>query len=170
MEPLPFTEIQKAHEILLDDFIAQVKIQLQEQGSDITGNLANSFQNNGVVVENDGLNFEWQYKKYGDYVEEGASRGPGEPPPFDAIKKWITLKKIPAPSGLSIDQWAWIVTRKIAKEGSSSPYHKPKPFMQKAWNVAINNNIETIAQAQGIDVLTATVNTWKDLGYEVKIG
>lgn len=169
-EPLPFDAMLKAQDALLNEFIIQAKIQLQQQGSDVTGNLANSFESEGVDVDGDNLFLNYSYKKYGDYVETGASRGPGKPPPFQDIKNWIQLKRIPIPSGLSVDQWAWIVTRKIGREGSSSPYHKPKPFMQKAWQVAIDNQIENIAAAQGTDVLNATVQTWRDLGYEVKIG
>lgn len=154
---IPFSELIKAQEALLDDFVVEAVEQLKAQGSYITGNLARSIEPKGVTYSEDGLNIEYSYFKYGDYVEEGASRGAGKQPPFQAIKQWIRLKSIPVPSGFTVDQFAWAITKNIGKKGNNSPYHKPKPFINTAWNRAIQKNINNIAQAMADDIAAETV-------------
>jgi hypothetical protein len=58
--------------------------------------------------------------KYGRYVEFG--RGPGKPPPTDAIEPWVRTKlRVSSPRSFRV---AYLVARKIAQKGV-----KPRPYM-----------------------------------------
>lgn len=162
---IPFAELMKAQKALLDDFVVEAVAQLRAQGSYVTGDLARSIKPLGVTYNGDeGLTLEYEYLKYGDYVETGAARGAGKEPPFEDIKQWITLKSIPVPSGITVDQFAWAIVKKIGKKGNKSVYHKPKPFIDIAWNNAIDNQINNIAQAMANDLAAETVRQMDNAG------
>ena len=102
-----------------EELIEQYKSNLESNGHDASGNLANSVTFEVHVNDYD-FGIELNLSDYWIYVEEG--RGPGKFPPPDAILNWINVKNImpheingKLPSEQSL---AFLIGRKIAEEGT----------------------------------------------------
>lgn len=89
-----------------------------------TGDLENKYLGVSVVKTNKqglksirvGAVKEGQRMLYAEVLEVG--RKPGKMPPVDVIKEWIQIKQIPPPQGVSLDQFAFMIARKIGKKGT----------------------------------------------------
>lgn len=89
-----------------------------------TGDLENKYLGVSVVKPNKqgllsirvGAVKEGQRMLYAEVLEVG--RQPGKMPPVDVIKGWIQIKQVPLPQGISLDQFAFIIARKIGKKGT----------------------------------------------------
>ena len=118
---LELTTIKK----ITDDFVVELKNKLKANDSYASGDLVNSVR--GVVKQNGKyIVISIQLNEYWKFIENGTKP---HWPPVDAIKKWVSVKKIlprPLKTGKlpTANQLAFLIARKISKVGT-----KPKPFL-----------------------------------------
>lgn len=128
---------------------------LIQNGSLGTGKLARSIQDK-VYQDGKGLwNLDILMEQYGVYVDKGIGRGPGKQPPVQPLINWINQKKIPRPANMSVREFAWAIARKIAKEGTDP---KPRPFIQPAVTLVMNQYFNQAIQQAGIQDIDKFIN------------
>ena len=117
-----------------DFFIQEARNNLQENGSNASYNLFNSFEKY-IEIGEDYFSVKVSMEDYWPYVEKG--RGAGRFPPVDKIREWIQVKPIQAIPDVngripSVEQLTFLIGRKIAEEGTEA-----KPFFEPAKQEAI---------------------------------
>ena len=114
-----FSNLQKALDIFLNDFISTYKSLLIRDNKKASGNLINSIKSLGIVYINNKIQASIELASYWKYVEYG--RKPGKFPPPDKILNWVSVKPIiPRPlNGIkpTTKQLAFLISRKIARDG-----------------------------------------------------
>ena len=73
-----------------------------------------------VSVEVGELEVTLHLPSYWMYIENG--RGPGKFPPIQAIQNWIEVKHIVPRNNATVPQVAYLVARKIAREGTQGKH------------------------------------------------
>ena len=123
MDRLDLTTIQN----ITDDFVKSLKLKLDSNGTTASGDLKNSIR--GLVNQNGKyITISIQLDEYWRFIEFGTRP---HFPPINAIKRWISVKPVlpkPLPSGKlpTANQLAYLIGRKISKEGTKSqPFLKP---------------------------------------------
>jgi len=114
------TELLAAEfELLKADVIAKY----EASGMDASGNWADTVE---VQATPNGYSIT-----AADYIN---GRGPGKPPPSEAIEAWIKRKGIAAKleKGMSIQSLAYLIARKIGREG-----WQPKPGSENITNAVV---------------------------------
>jgi len=128
--------------------------QLKSNGSYNTGDLGNSITYS--VVQRD---YEYDLVrtmlKYGNYVDQGIGRGPGRIPPVREIMEWVQMKKIPVPSGLTLESFAFAIAKNIGKKGTDP---RPRPFIAPSINKVLQTTGREILQKAGVDTVTVNIN------------
>jgi len=128
--------------------------QLKSNGSYNTGDLGNSITYS--VVQRD---YEYDLVrtmlKYGNYVDQGIGRGPGRIPPVREIMEWVQMKKIPVPSGLTLESFAFAIAKNIGKRGTDP---RPRPFIAPSINKVLQTTGREILQKAGVDTVTVNIN------------
>lgn len=145
------------HEALLrvgEELKIAMTAQLKSNGSNNTGNLANSIEYK-VEQRDYEYNLIRTMLKYGDYVDQGIGRGPGKRPPVEDIMDWLEMKRIPLPTGMVKESFAFLIARKIGKEGTNP---KPRPFITPSITSVLNNTGKKILSQAGIDEVLANIN------------
>ena len=128
--------------------------ELKSNGSYYTGNLAGSIQYK-VEQRDYEYNLIRTMLKYGNYVDQGIGRGPGRQPPVKEIIEWIQFKKIPVPSSLTIESFAFAIARKIGREGTNP---RPRPFITPSINRVLQTTGKELLQKAGVDEVTVNIN------------
>lgn len=128
--------------------------ELRDNGSYSSGQLASSIE---YEVRQQGYEYDLvrTMLKYGDYVDQGIGRGPGKQPPVKEIIEWIKFKKIPVPTSLTIEAFAFVIARKIGKVGTNP---RPRPFITPSINKVLRTKGKEILQEASIDTVTANIN------------
>ena len=94
--------IEEALLRLGDELKATMTETLKKNKSYISGDLAKS-----IEYDVRQQNFEYQLVRtmltYGVFVDQGDGRHPGTPPPVQPLIDWIRFKKIPVPTGMSVE-------------------------------------------------------------------
>ena len=128
--------------------------ELKNNGSYYTGALSNSIQYE--VREQD---YTYQLVrtmlKYGDYVDQGIGRRPGKMPPVKPLIDWIRFKSIPVPTGMSVEAFAFLIARKIGKQGTNP---RPRPFITPSINTVLEGVGKKLLTQAGIDEVVANIN------------
>lgn len=128
--------------------------ELKSNGSYYTGNLAGSIQYK-VEQRDYEYNLIRTMLKYGNYVDQGIGRRPGKQPPVKEIIEWIQFKKIPVPSSLTIESFAFAIARKIGREGTNP---RPRPFITPSINRVLQTTGKELLQKAGVDEVTVNIN------------
>lgn len=128
--------------------------QLKSNGSYNTGDLGNSIQYK-VEQRDYEYNLVRTMFKYGDYVDQGIGRGPGRIPPVREIMEWVQMKKIPVPTGLTIESFAFAIAKNIGKKGTDP---RPRPFIAPSINKVLQTTGREILQKAGVDTVTVNIN------------
>lgn len=119
-----------------------------------SGNLAKSIE---YEVQQD--NFEYQLVRtmltYGIFVDQGDGRRPGTPPPVQPLIEWIKFKKIPVPSGMSVESFAFAVAGKIGNQGTDP---KPRPFIAPSIQTVLQTTGKELLSEAGVDTVIANIN------------
>jgi hypothetical protein len=128
-----------------EELKAAMQNELKSNGSYNTGDLANSIT---YEVRQNGLEYELVRRMlaYGNYVDQGIGRGPGRMPPVRDIMDWIQLKRIPVPTNLTMESFAFAIAKNIGKRGTDP---RPRPF--------INNSISKIMRDTGDNLIAEGV-------------
>jgi len=146
--------IEEALLRLGDELKATMTQELKNNGSYYTGTLANSIEYQ--VREQD---FTYQLVrtmlKYGDYVDQGIGRGPGKQPPVQPLIEWIKFKRIPTPTGMSVESFAFLIARKIGKQGTDP---RPRPFIAPSIDSVLKTTGKELLTKAGIDQIVANIN------------
>lgn len=129
--------------------VQQMRENLAANGSDLTGKLSKSIGYEVTKNSEGEYTLEILMEKYGEYVDSGAERGPGKPPPVRSILNWIVLRRIKVPAGLSLESFAWAIATNIGKKGQR--FKKPKPFIGPAFET-VDKNMMDDAMATGFEI------------------
>jgi hypothetical protein len=128
-------------------------IKLTQNGSNVTGRLASSIKVQPTIVEPNRLLIPVSMLEYGKWVDNGASRGPGKPPPVQPILEWIKLKKISIPKQFKdAKQFAFAIAYNIGKSGQR--FKRARPFIQPALSAVTQQYINSgkLANAVAVDL------------------
>jgi len=152
--------IEEALLRLGDELKATMTEQLKKNGSYYTGDLAKSIEYE-VRVQN----FDYQLVRtmltYGIFVDQGDGRRPGTPPPVRPLIEWIKFKKIPVPSGMSVESFAFAIAKKIGKQGTNP---RPRPFIAPSINQVLQGVGKELLSKAGVDTIVANIdNELKDI-------
>lgn len=128
---------------------------LQKNGSYNTGNLANSIEYT-VEKKDYEYNLVRRMLTYGVYVDGGYGRKPGKMPPVQDIIEWIQFKKIPIPTGFTLESFAFVVARSIGKKGTNP---KPRPFITPSINFVLNTTAKNILTEASINEVTVNIDS-----------
>lgn len=118
-----------------EELKAAMQDELKSNGSYNTGDLANSIT---YEVRENGLEYQLVRKMlaYGNYVDQGIGRGPGKQPPVRDIMDWIQLKRIPVPSNLTLESFAFAIAKRIGQRGTNP---RPRPFINPSISSVMRN-------------------------------
>ena len=138
-----FEGLQEAGQRIIDKMVDS----LFEQQAVVTGKLARSIES--TVTEKDGnYSLAISMENYGIYVDEGSERGPGKPPPVQAIVDWIKRKGISPPQGMTTKTYAFIIARSIGKKGQR--FKQPKPFITPSVEFVANSYLPKVLEDAGV--------------------
>lgn len=140
--------LEQALTLIGEELKSSMTEDLKRNGSYNTGKLSNSIN---YTVQRNGTTYSLvrSMLKYGDYVDQGIGRGPGRMPPVRDIMEWIQMKRIPVPTGMTLESFSYVISKSIGKKGTSP---KPKPF--------ITPSINQVMSTKGRDLITeASTNT-----------
>lgn len=141
---LTFSNLEKALENFVNDFVSTYKSLLIRDNKKASGDLVNSIKPLNIEFKSSKYTGSISLKNYWKYVEYG--RKPGKFPPTKNILKWIKVKPIlPRPvSGIkpTEKQLAFLISRKIARDGI-----KPGNQFEEALNLVWNKNEKLISDA-----------------------
>ena len=146
--------IEEALLRLGDELKATMTQELKRNGSYYTGDLAKSISYK-VVQQDFTYDLVRTMLKYGDYVDQGIGRGPGKQPPVQPLIEWIKFKRIPTPTGMSVESFAFLIARKIGREGTDP---RPRPFIAPSINYVLENVGKKLLSEAGIDQIVANIN------------
>jgi hypothetical protein len=138
--------LQQAIQQVGNQIVAQMKANLQRNNNDNTGRLANSIT---ATVEGTSLIFEME--QYGEWVNDGAERGPGRVPPIRAIERWIVKNGITPKQGITRKQLPFVIAKGIAKRGQTR--RKAFPFIEPAIETVLKQDLGGLF-GKAIDQLT----------------
>lgn len=153
-DAIDWVELTKILISVAQEYEEAARTQLTQNGSNVTGQLANSIKVQSVRVTQSKIVVPTSMLQYGIYVDNGAERGRGKQPPVQDIKRWIEQKRISVPSGFTVDQFAWAVAKSIGRNGQR--FKKARPFIQPSLDLVVNqalsNQTLAIAAAKDIDL------------------
>lgn len=128
--------------------------ELKSNGSYNTGDLSNSIDYE-VRQNGDGYQLVRRMLAYGNYVDQGIGRGPGKMPPVRDIMDWIQLKRIPVPTNLTTEAFAFAIARNIGKRGTDP---RPRPFINPSINKVMRDIGEKLIGEGATDEIVEAIN------------
>lgn len=111
-----------------------------------TGKLAQSITSQ-TAFKDGVFGFEIFMEEYGLYQDGGFFRPPGKRPPLEPIINWLQRKRIQPPDGMDIKTFAFLIQRKIGREGA---FVKARPFIQPAVTLVVNNFLVPKLEEAGV--------------------
>jgi len=145
-----WNQLEPALEQLAADYIEYSIAKLRQNGSYKTGALAKSIKLLPPVNDSN-ITISVQMLKYGFWVDNGAMRGPGKPPPVSSILEWIKEKRIRPQGKITQIGLAYLIARSIGAKGQR--FKKPKPFIQSSLRSALNDNMQNIVNKGAVDIM-----------------
>ncbi len=115
---MEYTNLRQMLETITDELIAEYRTVLLERSASQTGAIADSMRGT-VISDEERHEIQLSLLAYWKWVERG--RRPGKRPPMDKIEAWIQrteLANIAASEGITIRQLAFLIARKIGREGT----------------------------------------------------
>lgn len=154
------TDIVNDNELnsLAEQLLNEYRKALKEKDSIATGSLAYDATKT-IRIEGDHIAVYFNLNDYWKYVENG--RRPGKFPPIDKIREWIQIKNIIPRMGPdnkipSTDQLAFLISRKIAREGIEGKHQLETTLDNN--DAIINKFIERLGDLLEIEI-TNIINT-----------
>lgn len=96
---------------LLDSIKAEIIESQSQKGMVASGGSARSLETSAEELSGQITGVEYfRFQEFG--------RAPGKQPPIDSIEKWITDKRLNVPEKWTIRGFAYVIARKIGREGS----------------------------------------------------
>lgn len=131
------TPLQQAIQQVGNQIVAQMKANLQRNGNDNTGRLANSIE---ATVE--GTKLIITMENYGKWVNDGHERGSGKKPPLRAIQQWIAKNGITPKQGITPRQLPFVIQASIGKRGQTR--RRSFPFIEPAIETVLKKDLDGI--------------------------
>lgn len=152
VQPVNFIATTEELTKLATQFQEEMVIKLTQNGSNVTGKLANSIKVGPAQSQSGKIVLPLSMLEYGLYVDNGAERGRGKQPPVQAIVRWIKQKRIKPPKGFTVDQFAWAIAKNIGDEGQR--FKKARPFIEPALRAVEQNKglINGLLEAASKDI------------------
>jgi hypothetical protein len=155
MSIIPVAYLATTEELTLiaNAYREEAIIKLTQNGSNVTGRLAASIKVQPARLTETSIVIPVTMLKYGEYVDNGAARGPGKKPPIQAIVQWIKLKRISVPKQFkTIQQFAYAIAYNIGQSGQR--FKRARPFIQPALNSVVEQYIQSgkLSSAVAIDL------------------
>ena len=123
---------------------------LRKNDSVVSGNLLRSIKVNNTENQEVFTTIVTTNENYANWVDKGTGdRGPGKQPPIAPIEAWIKRKSISVPSGITVEQFAFAIAKKIAKKGQRK---RAYPFIQPAIKFGEEYFTRRANEAIGVDV------------------
>lgn len=137
--------IEKELQKLGNSIVRQMQNLLARNRANASGFLSNSIEANVKTPEANVTQLDISMPSYGEIVDAGRGKsrtgGPKQEWRGD-IKQWIQQKGIKLKPGVTLEQAAFLITRKINKKG-----YKAKPFIQPAIDKVLDQGTEKISDA-----------------------
>jgi hypothetical protein len=146
-----WSNLEEALRQLGDDYIQFSIAKLKQNGSYQTGALAKSIRLIPPIETQNTITLGVSMLKYGFWVDNGAKRGPGKPPPVSSILEWIKEKGIRPQGKITQIGLAYMIARSIGAKGQR--FKKPKPFIQSSLLSALDENMKNIANKGAVDIM-----------------
>jgi len=129
--------IDGALNVLGQQLVDSLRDELNSKKINASGNLYRSVRYE-IIGEGAEVSLALFWDDYGDIVDEGrgrSNRGGPKQNWRDKIQGWMRFKGITPRQGMSQEQLAYIITRKINRKG-----YKPKPWIQPAIDRVLNQD------------------------------
>ena len=128
-----------------DSIVRQMQNLLARNRANASGYLSNSIEADVITSKDNVTLLDISMPAYGEIVDAGRGRstkgGPKQNWRGD-IKQWILEKPIKLKPGVTLEQAAFLITRKINKKG-----YQAKPFIQPSIDYVLNKDTEKINDA-----------------------
>jgi len=121
-----------------DQIVAEMRNTLARNKSNASGTLSDSIQATALPPQDNVYTLDIAMEDYGPIVDggRGQSRTGGKKQTWRrSIESWINRKGISLKPGVTLEQAAFLITRKINEKG-----YKAKPFIQPSINSVLNKN------------------------------
>ena len=136
--------IEGALNELGQQFVDSLRQELDTKRINASGNLYRSVRYE-IVGKGDEIGLALFWDDYGDIVDEGRGRShKGGPMQTwrNKIKGWMVYKGITPRQGMTQEQLAFLITRKINKKG-----YKARPWIQPAIDRVVNQDFQKLFEA-----------------------
>lgn len=133
--------LDEALNVLGQQFVDSLREELQTKRINASGGLSRSVRYE-IVGEGAEIGLALIWDEYGEAVDEGRSpskRGGPKQTWRNKIEGWMRFRGIAPRQGVSREQLAFLITRKINKKG-----YKAKPWIQPALDRVLNQDFNKI--------------------------
>jgi hypothetical protein len=133
--------VSEALDQLGQQFVDSLRQELDSKRISASGNLYRSVRYE-IVGSGDEIGLALFWDDYGDIVDEGrgrSNRGGPNQTWRNKIVGWINFKGISPRQGITREQLAFLITRKINRKG-----YKAKPWIQPALDRVINQDFQEL--------------------------
>ena len=146
-----FTELEKLQAQTGQIIKGKMIENLRANDSVASGNLLRSIKVDNTTNKQNKLETVLEIKAwYAELVDKGIdNRRAGKQPPIAPIQNWIRRKSISVPSGVTVEQFAFAIAKKIAKKGQRK---RAYPFIQPAIKFGEEYFTRRANEAIGVDV------------------
>jgi hypothetical protein len=130
--------IQQELQRIGNQIVAEMRNTLARNGSNASGTLSDSIQATALPPQDNVYTLDIAMEDYGPIVDggRGQSRSGGKKQTWRRnIESWIRLKGISLKPGVTLEQAAFLITRKINEKG-----YRAKPFIQPSVDSVLNKN------------------------------
>ena len=151
--PVEYLATTEELTLIANQYREEAIIKLTENGSNVTGKLANSIRVQPARITENAIVIPTTMLQYGIYVDKGNERGRGKQPPVQDIVRWVKQKRISVPKQFkSVDQFAWAIAYNIGKSGQR--FKRARPFIEPALNTVRQQYVDSgrLAEAVAIDL------------------
>lgn len=137
--------IEKELQNLGNSIVRQMQNLLARNRANASGFLSNSIEADVTTPENNVTQLNISMPAYGEIVDSGRGKstkgGPKQQWRGD-IKQWIQQKGIKLKPGVTLEQAAFLITRKINQKG-----YRAKPFIQPSIDQVLGKDLEKVNDA-----------------------
>jgi len=128
-----------------NQIVSRMQKLLVRNRANASGFLSNSIEANVITPKDNVTVLDISMPGYGEIVDAGRGKsrrgGPKQQWRGD-IKQWILQKGVKLKPGVTLEQAAFLITRKINEKG-----YKARPFIQPAINQVVEQDTEQISDA-----------------------
>jgi hypothetical protein len=121
--------------------VEEMRLTLERNRSNASGNLSRQIQYE-VIGQDDNIGLSITFPEYGEVLDSGrgkSNRGGPNQQWRDKIVAWMRAKGISPRQGMSVETVAFLITRKINREG-----YKAKPWIESSIRTVLSQDLDKI--------------------------